>query len=71
MLENNFVKGMQADTLVHAGIKFIENAETRRALLMRNPDTQALLIMDLAGKITGTTRNNGTMIGIDPEPAKT
>lgn len=71
MLENNFVKGMQADTLVHAGIKFIENAEARRALLMRNPDTQALLIMDLAGKITGTTRNNGTMIGIDPEPAKT
>lgn len=66
MLENNFVKGMEADSMVHAGIKFIENAEARRAILMKNPDTQALLIMDLAGKIDGTTRNNGTIIGIDP-----
>ncbi|AWK13863.1 DUF6543 domain-containing protein [Candidatus Fukatsuia symbiotica] len=69
ILDSNFMKAMGADTIGRAKSKFLFDSETRRGLLMKNPDTQSLLIMDLAGKIPETIRNRRSIIGRDFAPA--
>ncbi|EGY28212.1 hypothetical protein Rin_00018540 [Candidatus Regiella insecticola 5.15] len=69
ILSNNFIKGMNADSIMQAAIRFMENPAARRRLLMKNPDTQSLLVMELAGKVPGTIRHDGFIFGIDSAPA--
>jgi len=54
---------------MQAAIRFMGNPAARRNLLMKNPDTQSLLIMELAGKVPGTIRHDGFILGIDRAPA--
>ncbi len=61
LLKKEFMKKMGTDNLMVAGIRFQDDAALRRAMLLKNPDTQAIMIMELAGLLPDTTNADGSM----------
>ncbi len=56
---NNFKDKMGVEGRGEAIFKFQENSELRKEILLVNPDTQAMLIMELGDQIPGAKTVNG------------
>lgn len=61
LLRENFAKKMGEKYWFSAAVKFINNQELRKELLLKNPDTQTMMIMELAYKIERVIGNDGKM----------
>ncbi|ORJ18780.1 hypothetical protein BS639_23425, partial [Rouxiella silvae] len=61
LLRENFAKKMGEKYWFSAAVKFINNHELRKELLLKNPDTQTMMIMELAYKIERVIGNDGKM----------
>ncbi|WAT05711.1 hypothetical protein O1V64_05515 [Rouxiella badensis] len=61
MLREDFMKKMGTKSMIVAGIRFHENGALKRSLLLKNPDTQAIMIMELASLIPETTNIDDSM----------
>jgi len=61
MLREDFMRKMGTKSMIVAGIRFHENGALKRSLLLKNPDTQAIMIMELASLIPETTNIDDSM----------
>ncbi|MEG3133639.1 hypothetical protein SC206_08730 [Rouxiella sp. T17] len=60
-VKQNFITKMDSKSEMEAIVKFQYNDRLRKGVLFDNPDTQALMIMELADEISGAVNEDGSL----------